>query len=203
MKSPTHLPLLFSLGIHALILALMGLAVQHSTETQFDHLTQSQPQDLKLSWGHAPQARLAPSHSALEAQLSPDLAHSSVSAPSGVTQSNALAPAPGSAVLLAGDPYYGKVRAQILAQVTYPIELVRRRISGQVFLKLWINPNGSLQKLELEKSSGHKELDELAQKAVQLAAPFEAYSPSKATETDATPGAPRQILIPIDYQHTL
>ncbi|MDZ4688898.1 MAG: energy transducer TonB [Planctomycetaceae bacterium] len=53
------------------------------------------------------------------------------------------------------------------AQPVYPEELRRRQIGGQVLLRVAIGPDGRVENVRVEKSSGHRELDESAEIAVR------------------------------------
>jgi protein TonB len=47
-----------------------------------------------------------------------------------------------------------------------------------------INPDGSVETIEINRSSGHKILDEAARRIVQLAAPYAAFPSDIAKDTD-------------------
>jgi protein TonB len=47
-----------------------------------------------------------------------------------------------------------------------------------------INADGSLEKVEIRRSSGHKILDAAAKRIVELAAPYSAFSEDMRKETD-------------------
>jgi TonB family protein len=57
----------------------------------------------------------------------------------------------------------------------YPSALRQQGIQGQVKLVLTISSTGSLEKVFVSRSSGNQQLDDLALKAVQAAAPFEEF----------------------------
>ncbi len=54
----------------------------------------------------------------------------------------------------------------------YPGEAVRHGISGDLHMKFSIKKDGKLGEIELLRTSGYRELDEAAMKAVKNAAPF-------------------------------
>ncbi|HUQ70252.1 MAG TPA: TonB family protein [Planctomycetaceae bacterium] len=53
------------------------------------------------------------------------------------------------------------------AQPVYPEALRRRQIGGQVLLRVAIGPDGRVENVRVEKSSGHRELDQSAETAVR------------------------------------
>lgn len=61
---------------------------------------------------------------------------------------------------------------QIEAAVEYPVSIRRRRLQGEVILKINIHSNGKIESLTISQSSGHIELDQLAQEAAMRASPF-------------------------------
>lgn len=146
-------------------------------------------EDLDVSWGHqsAPiKTSVHPTTPGTNALASNSDTQQMGSLPPSKDSKNSQASA-----LNEGDPYYGRVRSQIQSKVQYPNDLIQRHISGQVVVKLWVLASGALGQAEIANSSGHKELDLLAMKAVKLAAPFESFSGSES----------RQIVIPIYYKH--
>ena len=54
----------------------------------------------------------------------------------------------------------------------YPEEAARQGISGDLYMKFSIHRNGKLGEIELIRTSGYRELDEAAMKAVKSAEPF-------------------------------
>ncbi|MBI4682765.1 MAG: energy transducer TonB [Nitrospirae bacterium] len=54
----------------------------------------------------------------------------------------------------------------------YPAEAARQGISGDLYMKFSIKKDGRIADIELLRTSGHKELDEAAMKAVKNAEPF-------------------------------
>jgi protein TonB len=54
----------------------------------------------------------------------------------------------------------------------YPDEMARRGVSGDLFITFVINKDGSLGDIRLVRTSGHRELDEAAIKALKDAEPF-------------------------------
>lgn len=54
----------------------------------------------------------------------------------------------------------------------FPETALRKEIFGHLRLSVLLNPNGTLEQVEILQSSGHKVLDNAALQIVQLAAPF-------------------------------
>lgn len=84
-----------------------------------------------------------------------------------------------------------ELRAKIEAAVEYPVSLQRRRVTGTVILELVIASDGSLRRYSVVRSSGHEELDRLAERAVRNA--IGAHAPS-----DSSSGS--VIRLPIEFQ---
>lgn len=71
-----------------------------------------------------------------------------------------------------------------IGNLNYPDEARRKKLSGRLLLTVWINSDGSMEKVELSRSSGHKVLDDAALRIVKLAAPFAKFPPKIAKEAD-------------------
>jgi protein TonB len=54
----------------------------------------------------------------------------------------------------------------------YPEEAKRRKIYGSLLLTVHIKADGSVEKVEIDRSSGHRLLDAAARRVVELAGPF-------------------------------
>ena len=57
-------------------------------------------------------------------------------------------------------------KIETIIQPEYPDELVKAGKEGEVVFKVWVTVQGFIQNVEIVKSTGHTELDELAKKAV-------------------------------------
>ena len=57
-------------------------------------------------------------------------------------------------------------------------------LSGSLLLEVALNPDGSINAIELRRSSGHRVLDEAAVRIVKLAAPFAPFPKNILQETD-------------------
>jgi len=71
-----------------------------------------------------------------------------------------------------------------IGNLNYPDEARRKRLAGRLLLVVLINSDGSLEKVELRSSSGHKILDDAAIRIVQLAAPFAVFPAEISKEYD-------------------
>jgi len=59
-----------------------------------------------------------------------------------------------------------------VGNLNFPEEASRRKISGSLILDVALNVDGTISKIRVSRSSGHKMLDNAAIKIVRLAAPF-------------------------------
>jgi protein TonB len=66
----------------------------------------------------------------------------------------------------------------------YPKEAKEQKLYGQVQLTVSILPDGSVEKVAVNKSSGYRVLDEAAERIVQLAAPFDPFPADIHKDTD-------------------
>lgn len=74
-------------------------------------------------------------------------------------------------------------KVERVGTLNYP-EAARGRLYGSLILSLAIKSDGSVQKIEINRSSGHKELDDAARRIVALAAPYAPFPPEIARDTD-------------------
>ena len=77
-----------------------------------------------------------------------------------------------------------RAKVERVGNLNYPKEAKLRRISGRLRLDVALNPDGSVNAITLRESSGHKLLDDAAQRIVELAAPFAPFSDDIRAETD-------------------
>jgi protein TonB len=63
-------------------------------------------------------------------------------------------------------------KVERVGNMNYPSEVRRRRLVGDLLLTVGINHDGSVESMQIRRSSGMPELDEAALRIVQLAAPF-------------------------------
>jgi protein TonB len=74
-------------------------------------------------------------------------------------------------------------KVERVGNLNYPAE-ARGRLYGSLVLTVAIKSDGSLERVELNRSSGHAALDEAAQRIVRLAAPFAAFPDNIRRDTD-------------------
>ena len=75
-------------------------------------------------------------------------------------------------------------RIERVGNLNYPAEAKARHIYGSLQLTVAIRANGEVESIQLNRSSGHKVLDEAAIRIVRLAAPFERFPDDIRTDTD-------------------
>lgn len=63
-------------------------------------------------------------------------------------------------------------RIERIGNLNYPDEARRQKLHGDVLLTVTLNKDGSVKRMDVIQSSGHKVLDDAVQRIVQLAAPF-------------------------------
>ncbi len=85
------------------------------------------------------------------------------------------------------DAYYlnaWRRKIETIGNLNYPQEARRRQLFGSLKLLVAIRPDGSLAKVQVLESSGHRILDDAAVNIVRLAAPFAPFPDELAAETD-------------------
>jgi len=82
--------------------------------------------------------------------------------------------------------YMDEWRAKVerIGNLNYPEEAKRRRLAGSLVLDVALRHDGSVARVEVLRSSGHKLLDDAARRIVELASPFAAFTPEMRAETD-------------------
>ncbi|HEV3011418.1 MAG TPA: TonB family protein [Burkholderiales bacterium] len=76
-----------------------------------------------------------------------------------------------------------RVKVERVGTLNYPAE-ARGRIYGNLRLTVAIRPDGTVESIELDRSSGLKVLDAAAFKIVRMATPFAAFPPDIRRDTD-------------------
>lgn len=74
-------------------------------------------------------------------------------------------------------------KVERIGNLNYP-QAARGKLYGSLVLTVAIKSDGSLERVELNRSSGHKVLDEAAQRIVHLAAPFAPFPDTIRRDTD-------------------
>ncbi len=74
-------------------------------------------------------------------------------------------------------PYLGAWKRKIerIGTVNYPNEARRKDMTGSPVLEVTIRADGSLARINVRRSSGHKEIDQAALAILRLAAPFDPF----------------------------
>lgn len=77
-----------------------------------------------------------------------------------------------------------RIKVEKVGNLNYPEEAKRQKIYGSLQLIVNIKADGSVERVEIKRSSGHKELDEAAIRIVNLAAPYAAFPDDIRKDTD-------------------
>ena len=70
-----------------------------------------------------------------------------------------------------------------IGTLNYP-EAARGKLYGSLVLTVTIMPDGQVARIDINRSSGHKLLDDSARRIVQMAAPYAAFPPEIRRDTD-------------------
>jgi periplasmic protein TonB len=77
-----------------------------------------------------------------------------------------------------------RVKVERIGNLNYPEQARRQQIFGKLQLSVSIRADGSVESVEVSKSSGHRILDAAAMRIVKLAAPYSPLPPSITKDTD-------------------
>ena len=77
-----------------------------------------------------------------------------------------------------------RLKIERIGNLNYPAEARARRIHGSLQLTVAIKADGEVEAVEINKSSGHKVLDQAAVRIVRLASPFERFPADIRADTD-------------------
>jgi protein TonB len=77
-----------------------------------------------------------------------------------------------------------RIKVEKVGNLNYPEEAKRQKIYGSLQLIVNIKADGSVERVEVKRSSGHKVLDEAAIRIVNLAAPYAAFPEDIRKDTD-------------------
>lgn len=77
-----------------------------------------------------------------------------------------------------------RAKVEQIGNLNYPEAARRQKVFGSLLLTVNIRADGSVESVEINKSSGHRILDAAAQQIVRLAAPFAVFPPDIRKETD-------------------
>jgi protein TonB len=76
-----------------------------------------------------------------------------------------------------------RLKVERVGTLNYP-EAARGKLYGSLVLSVSIQSDGSVQKIEINRSSGHKVLDDAARRIVQMASPYAAFPADIRRDTD-------------------
>lgn len=74
-------------------------------------------------------------------------------------------------------------KVERIGTLNYP-EAARGKLYGSLVLSVSINQDGSLNRVDINRSSGYKVLDEAARRIVQMASPYSPFPPEIQRDTD-------------------
>lgn len=77
-----------------------------------------------------------------------------------------------------------RIKVERVGNLNYPEAARQQKIYGSLQLTVSIRADGSLESVEINRSSGHKVLDEAAKRIVELAAPYAPLPPDIRKDTD-------------------
>lgn len=83
-----------------------------------------------------------------------------------------------------------RIKVERVGNLNYPDEARQKKLYGSLRLTVHIKSDGSLEKVDIDRSSGSKILDEAAVRIVQMAAPYAAFPDDIRRDTDIL-GIPR------------
>ena len=75
-------------------------------------------------------------------------------------------------------------KVEKIGNLNYPEEAKRRRLYGNLLMHVAVRADGSVEKISVRRSSGHKLLDDAAVRIVRMAAPFAPFPPEIRKEVD-------------------
>jgi periplasmic protein TonB len=77
-----------------------------------------------------------------------------------------------------------RIKIERVGNLNYPEEAKARKIYGKLQLTIAIKANGEIEDVQINRSSGHRVLDEAAKRIVHLAAPYERFPDNIKRDTD-------------------
>ncbi len=77
-----------------------------------------------------------------------------------------------------------RVKVERIGNLNYPEEARRQQLFGKLQLSVSIRADGSIENLEVSRSSGHRILDAAAMRIVKLAAPYSPLPPDITKDVD-------------------
>jgi protein TonB len=76
-----------------------------------------------------------------------------------------------------------RMKVERIGTLNYP-EAAKGKLYGSLQLSVTIQSDGTVQKIEINRSSGHKILDDAARRIVQMASPYAAFPQDIRRDTD-------------------
>lgn len=77
-----------------------------------------------------------------------------------------------------------RAKVERIGNLNYPDAARQQKLSGSLILDVGLKPDGSIEEINIRKSSGHKILDDAAIRIVELAAPYSPFTDAIKDETD-------------------
>ncbi len=77
-----------------------------------------------------------------------------------------------------------RIKVERIGNLNYPEEAKRQQLYGKLQLSVSIRADGSVESIEVSRSSGHRLLDAAAMRIVKLASPFAPLPPDITKDTD-------------------
>jgi protein TonB len=75
-------------------------------------------------------------------------------------------------------------KVERVGNLNYPVELKRRKMSGDLMMTVGVNRDGSVESISIRRGSGIPELDRAAERIVRLAAPYSPLPADIASDVD-------------------
>ncbi len=75
-------------------------------------------------------------------------------------------------------------KVEKIGRLNFPTEAKRRNLSGSLMLDVMLNSDGTVHKINVKRSSGHKLLDDSAVRIVRMASPFAPFTEDIRKEYD-------------------
>lgn len=75
-------------------------------------------------------------------------------------------------------------KVEKIGNLNYPDEAKRRQLYGNLLMHVAIRADGSVERIQVRRSSGHKLLDDAAVRIVRMSAPFAPFPPEIRKEVD-------------------
>jgi protein TonB len=77
-----------------------------------------------------------------------------------------------------------RAKVERIGNLNYPEAAKRDGLTGTLILDVAINPDGTINEIQIERASPHKTLNDAARRILKLAAPFEPFPDNIRAEVD-------------------